>query len=33
MQKKIVKANDTFQKNYRYELTEPVGRNFHHYAI
>jgi hypothetical protein len=29
MQKKIVKVNDKFQRSYRYELTEPVGRNFH----
>lgn len=25
---KIVVVNDKMQKNYRYELTEPVGRNF-----
>ncbi len=29
MRKKTVKVNDTFQKGYKYELTEPVGRNFH----
>jgi len=27
--KKIVIINDKMQKNYRYELTEPVGKNFH----
>lgn len=26
--KKIVTVNDKMQKGYRYELTEPVGRNF-----
>ena len=29
MKKKIVIVNDKMQKNYRYELTEPVGKNFH----
>ena len=29
MKKKIVVVNDKMQKNYRYELTEPVGKNFH----
>lgn len=29
MSKKSVRVNDTFQKGYTYELTEPVGRNFH----
>lgn len=29
MRKKIVKVNDKMQKGYKYELTEPVGRNFH----
>jgi hypothetical protein len=29
MSKKIVKVNDRFQKNYRYYLTEPMGRNFY----
>lgn len=28
MKKKIIKVNDKFQRNYTYELTEPVGRNF-----
>lgn len=27
--KKIVKVNDLMQKNYSYELIEPVGNNFH----
>lgn len=27
--RKTVKVNDKFQKDYKYELTEPVGRNFH----
>lgn len=27
--KKIVTVNDLMQKNYRYELSEPVGKNFH----
>jgi len=27
--KKTVKVNDKFQKGYKYQLTEPVGRNFH----
>lgn len=27
--KKVVIVNDKFQKGYKYELTEPVGRNFH----
>lgn len=26
--KKMVKVNDKFQKNYKYQLIEPVGRNF-----
>ncbi|MFP4022727.1 MAG: hypothetical protein ACLFNR_00990 [Candidatus Paceibacterota bacterium] len=26
---KTVKVNDLMQKGYKYELTEPVGRNFH----
>lgn len=26
--KKIVSVNDKMQKGYRYELTEPIGRNF-----
>lgn len=29
MRKRTVRVSDTFQKNYRYELSEPVGRNFH----
>jgi hypothetical protein len=29
MTKKTVVVNDKFQKGYRYELTEPMGRNFH----
>lgn len=29
MRKKIVTVNDRMQKNYSYELTEPVGKNFH----
>jgi hypothetical protein len=29
MKKKIICVNDRMQKNYCYELTEPVGRNFH----
>ena len=29
MNKKIVKISDKMQKNYKYELTEPVGKNFH----
>ncbi len=28
LRKKIVVVNDLMQKNYRYELSEPVGRNF-----
>jgi hypothetical protein len=28
MKKKIVKVNDRMQKNFSYELTEPVGKNF-----
>lgn len=28
MQKKLVVVNDLMQKNYRYYLTEPVGKNF-----
>jgi len=27
--KKIVRINDKFQKDYKYQLTEPMGRNFH----
>lgn len=27
--KKTVVVNDKFQKNYKYELVEPVGKNFH----
>lgn len=27
--RKIVIVNDKFQKGYRYELSEPIGRNFH----
>jgi hypothetical protein len=27
--KKIVVVNDKMQKNYRYELVEPIGKNFH----
>jgi hypothetical protein len=27
--KVVVIVNDKMQKNYRYELTEPMGRNFH----
>ena len=26
--KKKIKVNDKMQKNYSYELTEPVGKNF-----
>ncbi|MCA1808800.1 MAG: hypothetical protein ABR497_05250 [Kiritimatiellia bacterium] len=29
MQKREIIVNDLIQKNYRYLLTEPVGRNFH----
>ena len=29
MQKKTIRVNDVFQKGYTYQLTEPVGRNFH----
>lgn len=29
MRKKTVKVNDKFQKGYKYQLTESVGRNFH----
>lgn len=29
MKNKIVKVSDKMQKNYRYELAEPVGKNFH----
>lgn len=28
MRKKIVKVSDRMQKNYKYELVEPVGKNF-----
>lgn len=28
MRKKVIKVNDRMQKNYSYELTEPVGQNF-----
>lgn len=27
--KKIITVNDTMQQGYRYELTEPMGKNFH----
>lgn len=26
---KIIKYSDNFQKNYKYQLSQPVGRNFH----
>lgn len=29
MAKKEVRVSDAFQKDYRYELVEPMGRNFH----
>jgi hypothetical protein len=29
MNKKIVKISDKMQKGYKYELVEPVGKNFH----
>ncbi|MFA5172845.1 MAG: hypothetical protein WC435_00375 [Candidatus Paceibacterota bacterium] len=29
MSKRVIKVNDRMQKKYRYELTEPVGKNFH----
>jgi hypothetical protein len=29
MKKKIVRVNDKMQKGYKYELSEPIGRNFH----
>lgn len=29
MRKRVIKVNDRMQKKYRYELTEPVGKNFH----
>lgn len=29
MRKKTIKVNDKFQKGYQYQLTEPIGRNFH----
>lgn len=29
MGKKIVIVNDKMQKGYRYEITEPIGKNFH----
>lgn len=29
MRKKTIKVNDKFQKNYKYQLTEPAGRNFY----
>lgn len=29
MKAKLVIVKDSFQKNYRYYLTEPVGKNFH----
>lgn len=29
MPKKLVVVNDKMQKNYRYYLTEPIGKNFH----
>jgi len=25
----IIKVNDKMQNNYTYELTEPIGKNFH----
>lgn len=28
LKKKIIIVNDKMQKNYRYELTEPIGKNF-----
>ncbi len=28
MRKKVIKVNDRMQKNFSYELTEPVGKNF-----
>lgn len=28
MRKKIIKVNDRMQKNYSYQLTEPMGKNF-----
>ncbi|UCC94866.1 MAG: hypothetical protein JSW40_08650, partial [Candidatus Omnitrophota bacterium] len=28
MKKKIIVVNDKMQKNFRYVLTEPVGKNF-----
>jgi len=28
MEKKIIKVNDRMQKNFIYELTEPIGKNF-----
>jgi hypothetical protein len=30
MKKRIVTVNDKMQRNYRYELAEPAGRNFDH---
>ena len=29
MNKKTIKVSDKMQKGYKYELTEPVGKNFH----
>ncbi len=29
MKKRVVIVNDKMQKNYRYELKEPIGKNFH----
>jgi len=29
MKNKIITVNDRMQKNYKYELTEPIGKNFH----
>ena len=29
MKKRIVSVNDKMQQGYRYELSEPAGRNFH----
>ena len=29
MKKKIVTVNDKMQRNYRYDLVQPAGRNFH----
>lgn len=29
MKRRVVEVNDLMQQGYRYELTEPMGRNFH----